>query len=231
MRFFGVARGEALVSGADEHRAAERGEGFELLEYLPALLRRLGEAQAGVEYPFADARLVGNALKAAEVVHQGVHDAFRVLAAGVHRAGVAPFVHRYVFEPQAADGRKHLGVVLAGGDVVDDEWPGKGIGAAHDFGAGGVDGELEAAVAAAQHGFKPLPLLLDGYVLRSRAGGDCPEVDDVCALGEQFPYAGERSRCLDPARREEGIRGEVDDCHYLCHSAKVGKNIYICVLC
>ena len=114
MRFFCIAAGEALVGGADQDAAAEDLQRFQLLQDLPVLLRRLGETQARVEDPVGDAVFFRPAGKFRELTHQFGDDPVGIVALRVHRAGVAPLVHRDVRETQPADRREHVGIVLPG---------------------------------------------------------------------------------------------------------------------
>ena len=131
--------GEAFVGDAYQYGAAEVPEGIDVLEKLPVLLYGLGEAEAGVEYPVVDPEAGGALPETAEVVIDGFNYAFRVFREAVHRAGIAAFVHGYVWKPEARDGLQHLWVVFPGRNVIHDEWSHPVINPPYYLCASGID--------------------------------------------------------------------------------------------
>src|ERR1700741_2204481 len=73
------ARDEALARGADQDRQAERFEFLEPRQRDYALLRRLAEADAGIEHDiaFANAGLAGDLQRARKEIGHVLHDVDR----------------------------------------------------------------------------------------------------------------------------------------------------------
>ena len=220
---FRVPAREALVGGTDEDGPPEDPQGLQFFQDLPVLLRRLGKAQARIQDPVRDARPLRLPGELREKGRQGRQDAVRIRGLRIHRTRIAPFVHRHVSQAQAPDRFQHVGVVLAGGDVVHPEGAGGGENPADDFRAGGIHRKGDAAVPGTHHGREAAPFLPQAHIRGARARGHGAQVDQVRPGVQQQTDPVRRLAGTDPARSEKGIRGQVDDSHDLCHSTKISK--------
>ena len=112
----------ALARDADEHGPAERAQLVEPPEELEVLVRRLAEADAGVD---ADALLADPAASTANadaLLEEGQHigDDVVVVRSGLHRPRLPLHVHETHVRASVRDHLGHLRVAAQRGDVVDE---------------------------------------------------------------------------------------------------------------
>ena len=194
-------------------------------QQLEALLRRLGEAEAGVEDPFADAHGVGQFGKALEI---GVHrsdDIPAVVAEGVHRRRRSSHVHGYIRQTQCGNGREHVCVQLPQGNVVDKHRPHGIENPPDDAAPERVHGQPRQQLRRLlpqgfQGGGEAVPLFRFGHGLRARPGRAGAEIEEGGPFRGHLPAAPEKESAVQPsvrpehaARRIERIAGQVDDSH------------------
>ena len=171
---------EALARGADQQRQAERLQFAEPGQRHHALLRRLAEADAGIEHDIAgrNAGLRGDVERPREEGGDILHD----VDAGI---GAVAVVHDDHGHAARRDQRRHAGIALQPPDVVGDgsaliERPGDD----RRFHAVDRDGNAQRDDLR-QHRLQPLQFVVRGDRLGAVGPGRFrADVDDVGALGD-----------------------------------------------
>ncbi len=209
---------ETLPRRADQHRHAEGGEGVSTAKQLQVLRGGLAETDAGVDGDpvTPDAGGQGEVdLPAKEIGNLG--DDVAIHGPILHGRGRALHVHEHDGGASLSGEGRQGGVVAQSGDVVDAG--GAGVeGGGGDLGPTRVDEDrgVEAGAAdAGDDGHDSAPLLRRVDGIRARPRRLAADVEQVGAVGDQLPGAGDGGgRIQELPAVAERVGRHVDDAHH-----------------